>query len=127
MMEQLIGSILANRLRYFLVALAVAVASAFTVVSLTLADYTDTALRGSRTANFGRAQAAVKIADASDGRDAAQAVERLDSVSKAYTGTNPPSRDHEDNRFHSTIGLRRARRRFRLLQADRGKHAAADQ
>jgi Predicted ABC-type transport system involved in lysophospholipase L1 biosynthesis, permease component len=84
MMEQLIGSILANRLRYFLVALAVAVASAFTVVSLTLADYTDTALRGSRTANFGRAQAAVKIADASDGRDAAQAVERLDSVSKAY-------------------------------------------
>lgn len=85
MIDQVAGSILANRLRYLLAALAVAVASALTVVCLAVANYVRTAFPAAPAGDFGQAQAAVTVAEAAQGRDVAKSVERLKSVGEVYS------------------------------------------
>ena len=85
MIDQLVGSILANRLRYLLAALAIAVASALTVVCLAVASYVRTAFPAAPAGDFGQAQAAVTVAEAAQDRDVAKSVERLKSVGEVYS------------------------------------------
>ena len=85
MIDQLVGSILANRVRYLLAALAIAVASALTVVCLAVASYVRTAFPAAPAGDFGQAQAAVTVAEAAQDRDVAKSVERLKSVGEVYS------------------------------------------
>ena len=85
MIDQLVGSILANRLRYLLAALAIAVASALTVVCLAVASYMRTAFPAAPAGEFGQAQAAVTLAETAQDRDVAKSVERLKSVGEVYS------------------------------------------
>ena len=85
MIDQRVGSILANRVRYLLAALAIAVASALTVVCLAVASYVRTAFPAAPAGDFGQAQAAVTVAEAAQDRDVAKSVERLKSVGEVYS------------------------------------------